>query len=88
MRNLHLRYLDVYEDAYAEIVYANKFNENSDLSTTYLGQIGMMRDTKVKAKERFSITGQGFASGKLLDGTECQILQQVLQSHTCQNHTT
>ena len=68
------RYLDVYEDVYAEIVYANRFNENSDLSTTYLGQIGMMRDTKVKVEERFPITGQGFASGKLLEGTECQIL--------------
>ena len=34
----------------------------------------MMRDTKVKAEARFPITGQGFASGKLLDGTECQIL--------------
>ena len=33
-----------------------------------------MRDTKIKAEERFPITGQGFASGKLLDGTECQIL--------------
>ena len=68
------RYLDVYEDVYAKIVYANKFNKNSDLSMTYLGQIGMMRDTKVKAEERFPITGQGFASGKLLDGMECQIL--------------
>ena len=27
-----------------------------------------------KAEEKFPITGQGFASGKLLDGTECQIL--------------
>ena len=34
----------------------------------------MTRDTKIKAEERFPITGQGFASGKLLDGTECQIL--------------
>ena len=34
----------------------------------------MMRDTKIKAQERFPITGQGFASGKLLDGMECQIL--------------
>ena len=59
---------------YTEIVYANKFNENSDLSTTYLGWTEMMRDTKIKAEERFPITGQGFASGKLLDGTECQIL--------------
>ena len=34
----------------------------------------MMRDTKVKAEERFPITGQGFASEKLLDGMEHQIL--------------
>ena len=71
---LKSKYLDVYKDVYAEMVYANKFNENSDLSMTYLGQTKMTRDTKIKAKERFPITGQGFASGKLLDGTECQIL--------------
>ena len=63
-----------YKDVYAEMVYANKFNENSDLSTTYLGQMKMTRDTRIKAEERFPITGQGFASGKLLDGTECLIL--------------
>ena len=34
----------------------------------------MTRNTRIKAEERFLITGQGFASGKLLDGTECQIL--------------
>ena len=55
-------------------MYANKFNENSDLSMMYLAQMKMTRDTKIKAEERFSITGQEFASGKLLDGTECQIL--------------
>ena len=71
---LKSQYLDVYEGVYAEMVYANKFNENSDLSMTYLGQTRMMRDTKIKAEEKFPITGQGFASGKLLDGTECQIL--------------
>ena len=68
------RYLDVYEDIYAEMVYASKFDENSDLSMTYLGQTNMTRNTRSKAEERFPITGQGFASGKLLDGTECQIL--------------
>ena len=56
------------------MVYASKFDKNSDLSTTYLGQADMTRNTKIKAEERFPITGQGFASGKLLDGTECQIL--------------
>ena len=55
------RYLDVYEDIYAEMVYASKFDENSDLSTTYLGQTDMTRNTKIKAEERFPITGQGFA---------------------------
>ena len=71
---LKSKYLDTYEGVSAEMVYANKFNENSDLSTTYLGQTKMTRDTKIKAEEKFPITSQGFASGKLLDGTECQIL--------------
>ena len=71
---LKSKYLDIYEGVYAEMVYVNKFNKNSGLSMTYLGQIEMMRDTKIKAEERFPITGQGFTSGKLLDGTECQIL--------------
>ena len=71
---LKSKYLDIYESVYAEMVNANKFNENSDLSMTYLGQTKITRDTKIKAEERFPITGQGFASGKLLDGTECQIL--------------
>ena len=82
------RYLDVYEGVYAETVYANKFNENSDLSTTYLGQTKMTRDTRIKAEERFPITGQGFASGKLLNGTECQILLDtgVTKSYTSKSY--
>ena len=68
------RYLNVYEDIYAEMVYASKFDENSDLSMMYLGQTNMTRSTRIKVEERFPITGQGFASGKLLDGMECQIL--------------
>ena len=68
------RYLDIYEDIYAEMVYASKFDENSDLSTMYIEQADMTRNTRIKAEERFPITGQGFASGKLLDDMECQIL--------------
>ena len=74
---LKSKYLDISEGIYTEMVYANKFNENSDLSITYLGQTKMMRDTKIKVEERFPITGQGFASEKLLDGTECQILLDI-----------
>ena len=56
------------------MVYTNRLYENSDLSTTYLGQTKMTRDMKIKAEENFPITGQGFTSGKLLDGIACQKL--------------
>ena len=56
------------------MIYTNRFDENYDLSTTCLGQTKMTRKTKIKAEESFPITGQGFTSGKLLDGTTCLIL--------------
>ena len=34
----------------------------------------MTRDMEVKAEENFPITVQGYTKGKLLDGTECDIL--------------
>ena len=34
----------------------------------------MTRETKIKAEERFPISGQGYTVGKLLDDTECQIM--------------
>ena len=60
------RYLDIYEDIYAEMVYASKFDKNSDLSMTYLGQADMTRGNKIKAEERFPITGQGFCFRKTI----------------------
>ena len=49
-------YLDVYEGVYAEVVSSDRFDEDTDLSTTYLGQIGMIRNTDVKAEENLPIT--------------------------------
>ena len=71
---LRSEYLDMYEGVYAEIVSSNRFDKNTDLSTTYLGQTDMTRDMEVKAEENFPITAQGYTKGKLLDGTECGIL--------------
>ena len=48
---LKSKYLDVYKGVYAEMVYANKFNENSDLSMIDLGQTKMKTDTKIRAEE-------------------------------------
>ena len=48
------------EGVYAEVVSTNRFDENSDLSTTYLGQVNMSRDTEVRAEKRFPTTARGY----------------------------
>ena len=68
------KYMDLYEEVFAEVVTTNRFKENIDLSTTYLGKIGMRREDVMKAEESFSISGQGFVMGRILNGEECQIL--------------
>ena len=66
---LKTNYLDMYD-----MVYSNRFDESSDHSTTHLGRTNMTRETKVKAEEKYPISGQEFTMGKLLDDTDCQIL--------------
>ena len=68
------KYMDVYEEVFAEVVTTNRFDENVDLSTTYLGKIGMRKEDIMKAEESFPISEQGFVMGGTLNGEECQIL--------------
>ena len=51
-----------------------RFDENLDLSATYLGRVDTTGASKIKTEERFPISEQGYTVGKLVDGTECQIL--------------
>ena len=71
---LHKEYFDVYEGIQSEIVNTTRFNENSDLSTTYLGKSDKTRNGKVRAEETLPISVHRYTSGRLLDGTECQLL--------------
>ena len=71
---LHEEYLDAYDGTQTEIVNTSRFNENSDLSTTYLDRSDKTRNNTVKVEESFPISEHGYISGKLLDGTECQLL--------------
>ena len=80
---INSNYLDMYEGVHAEMVYTNRFDENSDLSMTYLGETKMTRETRIKMEEKIPITGQGFTLGKPLDGTECQIL---LDTHASKSY--
>ena len=67
-------YLDVYDGVYAEVINTNRFDEDMDLSTTYLGQVNMSRKTEIRAEESFAMNAVGHTRGELLDGTECEIL--------------
>ena len=67
---LRSEYLDMYEGIYVELVSSNRFYKDTDLSTTYLGQMDMTTDMEIKAKESFPIAVHGYTKGKLLDGTK------------------
>ena len=41
---------------------------------TYLGRVNVVREKKITADVKFPISEQGYITGKLLDGTKCQIL--------------
>ena len=71
---LKAAYLDVYEGVYMEVISTDRFDEDTDLSTTYLGQVDMTRNTEVKAEESFPMTARGYTKGQLLDGIACEIL--------------
>ena len=74
-QKLQERYMDIYEGIHADIVSSNRFNENSNISTTYLGKIeNRGNEDKLKAEESFPISENGYTLGRLLDGTECQLL--------------
>ena len=67
-------YLDMYEEVKLEILSTTRFVKNSDLSMTYLGKAVINKDNKIATEEKLPISEQGYATGKLLDGTECCII--------------
>ena len=74
-QNLQEEYMDIYEGIPSEIVNSNRCNENSDISTTYMGKIeNGGNQNKLKAEESFPISENGYTLGRLLDGTKCQLL--------------
>ena len=46
-------YLDRYEGVMSEILNMTRFNDNSDLSMTYLGKSTMTRTNKMSVEEKF-----------------------------------
>ena len=66
-QNLEEEYLDMYEGIQSDIVSSSRFEENSDISTTYLGKIESNEgQDKFKAEESFPISENGYTLGRLL----------------------
>ena len=72
--NLKADYLDDYKWVYVEVISTDRFDEDTDISTTYLGQVDMVRDSEVKAEESFPMTARIYTRAQLLDGTDCDVL--------------
>ena len=66
--------IDRYKGGKSEILVTTRFDESSDLSMTYLGRTNMFRDHNIAVEEKFPMSGQGYTTGMLLDGTEHQML--------------
>ena len=49
-------YLDVYEGIKLEILSTKRYDENSYLSTTYLGKVDKSKNNKIIAEESFPIS--------------------------------
>ena len=48
----------------SEILNTMRFDENTDLSTTYLEKADRSKNNKIKAEESFPISEQGYTIGK------------------------
>ena len=77
----------MYDRDRSEVLCATKFDVNSDLSKMYLGRIDMTRSDKIKVEERFPISEQGYAEGKLLlvQNVNYSWKQEQL-NHSCPKH--
>ena len=61
LQNLQTEYLDVHEGVQSDIVSSSRFNENSDISMTYLGKTGQEESQdKLKTEESFPISENGY----------------------------
>ena len=73
---LREEYLDVYEGIQSEILSTTRFNENSDLTTTYLGRVNTTKTSKTMAEESLLILEQGYMKGKII---RCNRMSNIIR---------
>ena len=77
----------MYEGIQSEVISTTRFDENSNLSTTYLGRIDTTRVSKIKVEEGFPMSEQGYTVGKLwMEQNVRHYWKQELANHLCPSH--
>ena len=67
--------MDVYKGIQSDIVSSNRFDKNSDISTTKLGKVESKgSEDKLRGEESFPMLESGYTLGRLLDGMKCQLV--------------
>ena len=64
-QNMKDRYMDMFDGVYAEVVVTSRFDENVDLSTTYLGRNNMQREEKIESRREFPNIGARICKRKI-----------------------
>ena len=54
LQKLQGEYMDIYEGIHSEVVNSNRFDVNSDISTTYLGRVDKENQHKLKSRDIIS----------------------------------
>ena len=67
-------YFDKHDGVQSEISQETRFDESTDLCTTYLGKVDQTRKSVIRVEEGFPISGQGYTVDKLSNKTECRTL--------------
>ena len=80
-------YLDMYEGIQTEVISTTRFDENSDLCTTYLGRIDTTRASKIEAEVKFPVSEQGYIMESYWMKQNVRYYwTQEKTNHSCVNH--
>ena len=80
-------YLDMYEGIQSQVISTSSFDENSDLSTAYLGRIDITRASMIKVQENFPYQNRGIQyENYCMEQNVRYYLIQKQSNHFCANH--
>ena len=68
-------YVDMYEGVQSEVLSTTRFDENSDLSITYLSRIDMARAGKIKSEKMYPTSEQGYNVSSVNGKCKCKFTQ-------------